>query len=534
MNGYAGFLHRFRISRLTKTGLILACCIYFAIFNIPTLILLFKNYLATDSTIISTLKTIHCIITLFLLNFLVCSIFRFHHITLKVWLCTLACVSSISMFFIVTDGVYFSRYLLYSIFRADAAEVTDIISVKPFIYLFFFGVIPCFAIWKVKIVKKGKKEKRYCLYAFFGILAMFAAHRLTFIELVVKNKSRQLPFHVVAPSVEFALFKLMYAKLDVDHTTTTDISVKYQIKPEMVSKKNDDLTVFLVIGESLRADRLGILGFNRQTTPKLESIKNLSAFTAESCATLTLYSVQCMLSRLNESEFSLPRTETSVVSVLKKLGFKSTIYSTNTMHREDRGISEIYREYDKFNDFKGQLDENIIGKIESELNSSRSRKFITLHSVGSHFQYYNRVPKNFGSFKPACDKKIYYCSKEEVQNAYDNTILYTDLILSKIIKTLSHKNAIFIYVSDHGESLGEYGIYKHGIPKSFAPDAQKKVPFIIWTSDTFNAKNPEVQKKIKSLHSSNTQLSHDHLFHTILGCIGVKSNIIDNAHNICK
>ena len=110
--------------------------------------------------------------------------------------------------------------------------------------------------------------------------------------------------------------------------------------------------------------------------------------------------------------------------------------------------------------------------------------------MGSHEPaYYKCYPESFNTFKPACNSlELSSCTNKEINNAYDNAIFYTDYFLSHVISLLKENTPKFeitmFYISDHGESLGESGLYLHGMPYIFAPDSQTKVPLIVWASET--------------------------------------------------
>jgi len=156
-----------------------------------------------------------------------------------------------------------------------------------------------------------------------------------------------------------------------------------------------------------------------------------------------------------------------------------------------------------------------------------------LHQMGNHGPaYYKRYPKEFEKFKPTCKtNQLEQCSKEEISNAYDNAILYTDYFLSKVINLLKQNDDLetaMIYLSDHGESLGENGLYLHGLPYFIAPKEQTHIPMIMWFSKTLQQSIDT--KKIKQ--KQNEKYSQDNIFHTILGIINIKTKIYNKKQDI--
>jgi len=170
-------------------------------------------------------------------------------------------------------------------------------------------------------------------------------------------------------------------------------------------------------------------------------------------------------------------------------------------------------------------DEGMLAGLQQYIDlHPRGDILIVLHQMGNHGPaYYKRYPPAFEKFKPACkESDLSRCSREEIVNAYDNAILYTDHFLAKAIELLKKNDSRFetalFYVSDHGESLGENGIYLHGMPKSIAPEAQLHVPAVMWFGRNFHAVTPSALRE-----KSKMRFSHDNVFHTILGFFEIES-----------
>ena len=169
----------------------------------------------------------------------------------------------------------------------------------------------------------------------------------------------------------------------------------------------------------------------------------------------------------------------------------------------------------------------LTGLKEQILASKKNKILIVLHTSMSHGPTYSKkYPPQFETFKPVCNSvELGNCSHTELINAYDNTIIYTDYFLSQVIenlKQLSEYNSAMIFVSDHGESLGEKNLYMHGLPLSIAPKEQYEIPFIVWLSDS--------SKQLKP----NKVLSQHHVFHSVLNFLGIQSPIYDEQMNIFK
>jgi glucan phosphoethanolaminetransferase (alkaline phosphatase superfamily) len=171
------------------------------------------------------------------------------------------------------------------------------------------------------------------------------------------------------------------------------------------------------------------------------------------------------------------------------------------------------------------LEQNII---------SGMKKFLVLHTTGSHWNYGARYPEEFAKFKPTIADTIKRdaasCDEHERLNSYDNSILYTDFFLSSVINILKNKKAFMIYASDHGESLGECGRLTHGADDYV--EEQRIVPFIVWFSDSYKSSYPDKWKAVKSLEKK--EISHDYIFHTILDCLNIESDAVDKSLRLCR
>ena len=293
------------------------------------------------------------------------------------------------------------------------------------------------------------------------------------------------------------------------------------------------------MGETARADRFSLNGYSKETNPQLkkENIVNFTNFW--SCGTSTATSVPCMFSKFTASEYNKEKIHSTgnVLDVLNHAGVNVLWLDNNS---DSKGVAERvqYQSY-KSPDINTICDPEcrdvgMLVDIQTYINEHpQGDIMIVLHQMGNHGPaYYKRYPPAFEKFKPACKtNQLEDCSKEELDNAYDNAILYTDFFLSKVIALLKQNSSGFesamFYVSDHGESLGENGLYLHGLPNIIAPDTQRHVPAIFWIDDNYN----EIDTK-QLKNKQNIQFSHDNVFHTILGFMEVESSVYDKTLDI--
>jgi KDO II ethanolaminephosphotransferase len=308
----------------------------------------------------------------------------------------------------------------------------------------------------------------------------------------------------------------------------------------------DDTYMVFVIGETTRWDHMGMLGYDRDTTPKLSKEKNLVAFRGESCDTATKLSLRCMFVREGGTMDNPGRTlkEQNVFAVLKELGFTSELFAmqsevwfydnadtNNFSFREQIGS-------EKRNQGKAVDDMLLVPELQASLQRfPKGKHVVILHTKGSHYLYSQRYPRDFARYQPECMGVDEKCSKAQLINAYDNSILYVDTMLDSVLDQLRDKKAIVFYASDHGESISE-NMHLHGTPREMAPPEQFRVPMMVWASDKYledptnrsNFERLQAQQRVGKTHR------HVELFDTIMGCLGYTSpdGGIKDANNWCS
>jgi lipid A ethanolaminephosphotransferase len=311
-----------------------------------------------------------------------------------------------------------------------------------------------------------------------------------------------------------------------------------------VSKQSSDTPklVIMVVGEATRADHFSYNGYKRETTPllKKENIINFSNVSA--CGTSTAVSVPCMFSIYGRSDYSYKKgmnTE-NVLDVLNHTSDISILWREN--NSDSKGVAlRVPYEYYKTSFLntictEGECrDVGMLVGLDTYIKKQKNNDIlIVLHQMGNHGPaYYKRYPKEYEKFTPVCEtNQIEECTQEEISNAYDNSILYTDYFLSKTIALLKQHNSThqtaMIYMSDHGESLGEKSIYLHGLPYFMAPSAQTHIPAMMWLSDNFHT-----SLKIGKMNTKK-RFSQDNLFHTLLGLFDVKTEVYNIKMDIFK
>lgn len=297
----------------------------------------------------------------------------------------------------------------------------------------------------------------------------------------------------------------------------------------------DDVTVVLVIGETARHDHMGLLGYWRDTTPGLGQQKNLAAFRAQSCDTVTRLSLACMFVRpegvrLGDGFSPDVIHEEKVFSVFRSLGFSIDLFA---MQAEAGFYHRVGPDFYKLREViaaqPGNQGMALDGMLLPEVKASLARRasgrhMIVLHLKGSHFEYSKRYPREFARWQPECSDVDVRCSRQTLVNAYDNSMLYTDHVLTELTRMLEGRKALMVYTSDHGESIGD-GVHFHGTPRAIAPPEQRRVPLIFWASEALLADPVHRQafERAQALAQAKHPASHQHLFASMLGCLSVRS-----------
>lgn len=298
----------------------------------------------------------------------------------------------------------------------------------------------------------------------------------------------------------------------------------------------------LIVGETARAQNFSLNGYTKETNPLLAKRDDVIAFQhVSSCGTYTAYSIPCMFSNMLRANYDENRAQhqENVLDILKKVNIDVTWYDNDT---GCKGVCDRVNHIDTDKKYQAQnskfcregtcYDEVLIQELDEKLQNINSDSdndvLIVLHMIGSHGPtYYQRYPAKFKKFTPTCDtNQINNCDATSLINTYDNTIVYTDYIIDQsitLLQTYQNKfNTSLIYLSDHGESLGENGVYLHSLPYSIAPKQQTQIPLIMWLSKAWQKQKNIDANCLKTIAQRN-EFSQDNLFHTLLSAFDIKT-----------
>jgi len=463
--------------------------------------------------------------------------------TTKPILIIVVIVSSLTNYFMNTYHIVVDESMIRNTMQTNINESMDLLSIKQVVYFLFLGLLPAWYIYKAEIYYRGFKS-----------------------ELIAKVKLIALALAIVGVSA-FA-FGGFYASFLREHKPlrfTTNptywiyslgkyISLTYNSGPIVLKAIGEDATiessdkmkkiVIMVVGEAARADHFSLNGYERETNPLLKKEDIINFSNTFSCGTSTAESVPCMFSVYDRSDYSYKKgiSTENVVDVLKHTNKIALLWRDNNSDSKGVALRIPYQNYKsaKNNTIceNGECrDVGMLVGLDDFIEKNRDKDiFIVLHQMGNHGpEYYKRYPKAFEKFTPTCKtNQLEQCSEAEVNNAYDNALLYTDYFLTQTIDFLKKYNSNYktamIYMSDHGESLGEGGLYLHGLPYFIAPDAQKHIGTIMWFDEKM--KQDFDVKKLKA--NSDKEFSQDNLFSTLLGLFKVKTEVYEAQKDMLR
>ena len=438
-------------------------------------------------------------------------------------------------------GVVINSDMIRNFAETNLREATDLITMHSVLYVLIVGVVPAFLVYRTKINFRsfGAEVRRRLLFFLAGlaVVGLIAAASYKEYASFGRNNNR-VRYYINTFNYIYAVGRYYQRSLDANR--------KFEILDPAPSVENNGSTprvVVLIVGETARAQNFSLYGYERETNPELQKNKDVITFKdVSSCGTSTAVSLPCMFSDMTRRHFDVTdaRYRQNLLDIAKLAGYN--IF----WHDNDDGCKrvclrvntvEATRENKQpycFGDYCH--DEVLLDGLEERIVSADKNSLIVLHTMGSHGPtYFKRYPDRFKRFTPACDTaNLQDCSREEIINTYDNTILYTDYIVASVIKILEkHKEipSAMLYVSDHGESLGENNLYLHGLPYSIAPDEQKKVPMILWLSPKIGQSMKMDVSCLKEF-AEKGGFSHDNYFHSVLRLLSVKTTAYDKMFDV--
>jgi lipid A ethanolaminephosphotransferase len=454
--------------------------------------------------------------------------------------------AAFGMHFMLSYGVVIDTTMIVNVLQTDPRETRDLLNWKMLFTVLAVAGLPSLWLWRQKVqrVPWPRQALRNLVFGIAAFIVMVVALGLSFQTFSSNMRNHtQLRYLINPLNSLYALGNLATKPLRKGPMPMTKLGEDAKLGASYALPANKPPLMVLVLGETARVGNFGINGYTRQTTPELAALatseRMVSLRNAWSCGTSTATSLPCMFSHLGKEGFeSRNANYENLVDVLQRAGL-AVLWLDN--QSGCKGLCDRIPDVTTSGLKNPQLcpsgecfDAIMLDKLDERiaaLSAAQRAKgvVVVMHQMGSHGPaYYKRVPPAFKKFTPECaSNALQDCSREQVVNSYDNTIAYTDHFLAATIKWLKARESVahpvMVYVSDHGESLGENNIYLHGLPYAIAPDVQKRVPWITWLSGGFAARSKVDTACLAS--RADTRFTHDSYFHSVLGLLDVKTSV---------
>jgi len=483
-----------------------------------------------------------CFVTLVGLHFVLIAPFAFRWIA-RVLLSLLVIVTAAATYFMHTFAVMLDPTMIQNVLRTDWHEARELLNWSLLGWVLAWSLLPLAFIWLVHLAAvpplRALAIRAACVLGalLIAVLAVLPVSR-DFTSLMRNQKQAR---YLITPG------NLIYGLVAQSMKNVRDVNAPREVigaDAHLAAQPagGNPRVLVLVLGETARAANFSLLGYPRETNPELTAAGVTAFSNVHSCGTATEVSVPCMFSPYGRAHYDERRIKSSegLLDVLKRAG-----YVVKWLDNQS-GCKGVCRgvEYQKIDASMAPdlcsgdecQDEVLVRLMTDELSKVSRNTVFVLHMMGNHGPaYYRRYPPQFRRFVPDCaTAELRDCTREQVVNAYDNAILYTDHVLAGIIGALAADTRRFdsamIYVSDHGESLGERGLYLHGLPYAIAPDLQTHVPMLVWLSKSLTGSGDVDENCLRG--RAHNEYSHDNLFHSMLGLANVQTSVYLPAQDI--
>jgi lipid A ethanolaminephosphotransferase len=435
-------------------------------------------------------------------------------------------------------GVIIDKEMIRNAMETNKAEAGHLITSAFILHMVLYGLLPSLFIAATDIVHRPILKKvgvnlmiiLPCLIA-FGLAGL--SNSGTFIFNSREHREWFRTLNPIFPILSTAGYFIGQSK--EQNIVVQPLGADARVVDGVAAGQRKPRVTIVVVGETARAANFQLGGYPRETNPELSKRDILYFSDTSSCGTATAVSVPCMFSVYGREEYSHAKalaTE-NLMDVLAHAGIMTEWWDNNT---GDKSVADRTKKTEFFNSNDPRycsggecLDQIMVDGLDAWLDKVNGDAVLVLHQLGNHGPaYYLRYPEEFRKFTPDCRSVDFdSCTPETITNAYDNALLYTDHILSEVIDKLDARgqrlDTAMIYMSDHGESLGENGLYLHGAPYMFAPKEQTHVPFVLWTSPGLR-QSTGIDVPCLS-NNTDAPHSHDNLFHSVLGLMQAKTDV---------
>ncbi len=457
--------------------------------------------------------------------------------TVKPVLALLAVAAALALHFMQSYGVVLDPPMLRNALHSDVAETRELLTWSLALDLILYAALPISLLAFANVQPQSWPRALASRAALLGVaLAVLVGALLwQFQPMAALMRNHKEVRYLITPANSlWSLGSVLAAdargaarpRQPIGLDAAPGASWAAQTKPRVM---------VIVVGETVRAANWGLNGSTRQTTPRLAQLPVLNFLDTTACGTSTEVSLPCMFAPVGRRDYDESRIRGSE-SLLHVLARAGVAVQWRDNQSGCKGVcdglpSDVLNAANSPGLCQGDRcwDEGLLRGLDDRLQRAQGTQVLVLHMLGNHGpSYFRRYPKAFERFTPACqDDNLGNCSQEQIVNAYDNAVLYTDHVLATLITTLqahaTKVDAAMLYVSDHGESLGEKGLFLHGMPNAIAPREQTQVPMVMWWTQGFGGAGAVDQPCMRQRATQPAQ--HDNLFHTVLGLLDVKTSL---------
>ena len=463
--------------------------------------------------------------------------------TARVVLAIVVVVTASATYFMQQYNVYFDRTMLNNVLHTDHKEARELVTLGALGAVAAYAALPLVLLAVCRVRQRPWRHALWRRAAFMlGMLLLGGgALMLSFQDFSsLMRNHKEIRYLATPGNLIVGLARLAVpGRADAPRAVLLPVA-EDAYRVERTGQKRPRLLV-LVVGETVRAQNWGLNGYARQTTPQLAQLDVVNFRDVSACGTSTEVSLPCMFSPWGRHNYDEEKilSHQSLLHVLERVGIRTQWRDNQT------GCKGVCRDLDFISTLDAQdtsgsglcdgrrcFDDILLQGLEADWQTAQGDRVVVLHPLGNHGPaYFERYPPEFAQFQPACGSvDLGRCTQQEIVNAYDNAVLYADEFLARTIAALKAQttyDSALLYVSDHGESLGEMGLYLHGVPYRIAPAQQLKVPMVMWFSPGLAQAD---RLDLGCLRArAKAPASHDNLYSTVFGLFGIRSQTYDAA-----
>lgn len=460
--------------------------------------------------------------------------------TLKPLLIVMFMLSAVTAYFMDTYRTVIDAAMINNLFATHTEEVLDLVSLKYFLYVGLLGVLPSFVLLKLGVIygtwKQELLQRFFLFILLIGVMVLVSVPLGNYYASFIREhriiRSYANPSYVIHSMIQY-VDQFWVPKSTEVRKMAENASINLPARRRIA---------VMVVGEAARADHFSLNGYARDTNPKIRQEGVISLKNVRSCGTSTAISVPCMFSLEGMKGFGSKREkqQENLLDVLQRLGVKVLWLDNNS---DSKGVA-LRVPYQRYLESPPNMicnpecrDEGMLPALTNWIDSQNTAPIlVVLHQMGNHGpSYFKRYPPPFLKWTPVCEtNQLEQCSPETIINAYDNSTLFTDDFLAKTINALKPyaktADTLMFYVADHGESLGENGLYLHGLPYALAPDTQTHVASVMWVGQ---GASPALQQAWEYLPKrAEAPLNHDIIVQTLLGYFGVQTTFYQPKNDL--